>query len=43
MWDVKIRCAFPKNADSQVGSDFWHPIGFEIELDGELCVCLADA
>ena len=22
---VKIRCAFPKNADLQVGPDFWHP------------------
>ena len=22
---VKIRCAFPKNADLQVGTDFWHP------------------
>jgi hypothetical protein len=22
---VKIRCAFPKNQDLQVGRDFWHP------------------
>ena len=25
LWVVNIRCAFPKNADLQVGSDFWHP------------------
>jgi hypothetical protein len=25
LWGVKIRCAFPKNADLQVGPDFWHP------------------
>src|SRR6266566_9926216 len=27
LWGVKIRCAFPKNADLQVGPDFWHPTG----------------
>jgi hypothetical protein len=24
-WRVKIRCAFPKNADLQAGPDSWHP------------------
>ena len=27
MWGVKNRCAFPENADLQVGPDFWHPTG----------------
>jgi len=29
LWGVKIRCAFPKNADLQVGPDFSHPTGRE--------------
>jgi hypothetical protein len=30
---VKIRCAFPKNADLQVGTDFWHPTGLSCNAD----------
>jgi len=30
LWGVKIRCAFPKNADLQVGPAFWHPARWSV-------------